>query len=189
MAFKIGFTAEYDENKPEEIQTTEPVHTNPRKSVVRVYFPERNMSFSYYNDKFDLHCKDNVYVEGKMEGYRGVVAEVNYNFKIKLSKYKRVIGLVDSNVSGELHIAGSHLFTTDRNTLTFEKVITWFKAPVNDEDEYESGEDDNEFNINNLSDMNIDSSIAERGYKYFIDNTDSDANSVTVCCTCYGNGV
>ena len=170
MAFKIGFTAEHEENKPEEIQTTEPVHTKPRKSVVRVYFPERNAAFSYYNDKFDLHRKDNVYVEGKLEGYRGIVTEVNYNFKIKLSEYKRVIGLVDNNVSGELHIAGSYLFTTDRNTLNFEKVITWFKAFLNDEDEYESGEDDKEFSLDNLGDMNVKGSVAERGCKYFIDN-------------------
>lgn len=170
MAFKIGFTAEHEENKAEEIQKSEPIHTKPRKSVVRVYFPERNTSFSYYNDRFDLYCKDNVYVEGKLEGCRGVVTEVNYNFKIKLPEYKRVIGLVDCNVSGEMYVAGSHLFTTDRNTLSFEKAITWFRAPLNDEDEYESGEDGNEFALDNLGDMNADSDVAERGYKYFINN-------------------
>ena len=31
-------------------------------SVVRVYFPERDRAYSYYNDRFDLHEGDVVYV-------------------------------------------------------------------------------------------------------------------------------
>ena len=57
-----------------------------RKSVVQVYFPERHASYAYYNDRFDLKCGDIVFVEGKLEGIRGRVTEVNYNFKIKEKK-------------------------------------------------------------------------------------------------------
>ena len=56
------------------------VPNTPRKSVVRIYFPERNMSLSYYNDLFDLHCGDIVYVDGKLEGLQGKVIDVNYSF-------------------------------------------------------------------------------------------------------------
>lgn len=37
-------------------------------SVVRVYFPERDRAYSYYNDRFDLHKGDVVYVSGKLAG-------------------------------------------------------------------------------------------------------------------------
>ena len=32
--------------------------TPVRKSVVQVYFPSRNMTLAYYNDRFDLHRGD-----------------------------------------------------------------------------------------------------------------------------------
>lgn len=40
-------------------------------SVVRVYFPERGRAFSYYNERFDLHEGDVVYVSGKLAGFWG----------------------------------------------------------------------------------------------------------------------
>ncbi len=58
------------------------------------------MTLAYYNDRFDLHCGDLVYVDGKLEGKRGRVVDVNYNFRINLADYKRVIGVADTNVSG-----------------------------------------------------------------------------------------
>ena len=60
-------------------------------SVVRVYFPERSRAFSYYNDRFDLHEGDVVYVSGKLAGLLGRVAAVDYNFRIRLADYERVI--------------------------------------------------------------------------------------------------
>lgn len=50
-------------------------------SVVRVYFPERDRAYSYYNDRFDLHEGDVVYVSGKLAGLLGRVAAVDYNFR------------------------------------------------------------------------------------------------------------
>ena len=38
-----------------------------RKSVVRVLF-ESGINLTYYNDLFDLHYGDIVYVKGKLEG-------------------------------------------------------------------------------------------------------------------------
>ena len=50
-----------------------------RKSVVRVLFESR-INLTYYNDLFDLHYGDIVYVEVKLEGKRARVNDVNYNF-------------------------------------------------------------------------------------------------------------
>lgn len=101
MAFKIGFAAEFLENKRMESKSAVPEPAAaPRRSMVQVYFAERNMNLAYYNDQFDLHCGDTVYVDGKLEGMRGRVTQVSYNFKIKVSDYKRVIAVADTAVNG-----------------------------------------------------------------------------------------
>ena len=69
----------------------------PVKSVVQVFFPDRNASYAYFNDRFDLQPGDLVYVEGKLEGFQGRVESVSHNFKIKLSDYKRVIGRAETS--------------------------------------------------------------------------------------------
>ena len=84
--FKIGFNSsaeEYRKTSKEECSICPAV--TPRKSVVRVHFPARNMNLSYYNDAFDLKCGDIVFVEGKLEGLRGRVVDVAYNFKNSLA--------------------------------------------------------------------------------------------------------
>lgn len=124
MKFKIGFSAEAhkDENVAQNLPTA--IHTSePRKSVVQVHFPTRNMTLAYYNDRFDLQRGDLVFVDGKLEGLRGRVVDVTYNFKIRLSDYKRVIAVADTKVSGEFHLAGSHFVTFDPSTLPFSKVL------------------------------------------------------------------
>ena len=85
----------------------------PRKSLVQVRFPGRGMALSYYNDQFDLKPGDFVYVDGKLEGQLGRVTDVSYNFKIKLSDYKRVIAVVNTKVSGQFFMAGSALAGID----------------------------------------------------------------------------
>lgn len=172
MSFKIGFTAETEHenrNIPETIpaQKETPVI---KKSVVDVFFPDRHVTYSYYNDQFNLKRGDVVYVEGALEGLRGRVVDINYNFKIKLSRYKRVIGVADVDVIGEFHLAGSHFITVDEGALKYEQVATWFKAPESGEEEYVSSSSDDIFNLNDLSGMNIRSEIAERGHDYYTEN-------------------
>lgn len=169
---KIGFTVE-DKTEQKIIERTyASLHmpVEPRKSVVQVYFPGRNMTLAYYNDQFDLHRGDMVYVDGKLEGLRGRVTEVNYNFKIKISDYKHVIAVVDTNVSGQFFMAGSHFVTFDPTALPKEKVVTWFKAPANEEDEFVSGSDDSTFELSDLSGMDVSKSVAERGHEYYVEN-------------------
>lgn len=90
MKFKIGFTAEKEtEKKAPETETKAPEGAPARESLARVYFPQRGFDCTYYNNLFDLHVGDLVYVDGKLEGKRGKVIDVSYTFKIKLSDYKR----------------------------------------------------------------------------------------------------
>lgn len=150
--------------------TAQQPQATPRKSVVQVYFPGRNMTLAYYNDQFDLHCGNIVYVDGKLEGMRGHVREVNYNFKIKVSDYKRVIAVVDTAVHGQFFLAGSHCVTFDRAALPIRKAVTWFKAPENGDDEFVSGSDDTVFLLDDLSGMNVSAAVAERGHNYYREN-------------------
>lgn len=168
MKFKIGFTADNSKenvivpNKPEQEKTA------PRKSVVDIRFENYHKVLSYYNDKFDLQCGDLVYVEGQFEDQLGCVVAVNYNFKIKLSDYKRVIAVADTNVSGEFFMSESMFITFDHNTLPQSKAITWFKAPCYES--FVSGGDDTVFALNDIGNMNVSAEIARRGYDYYMNN-------------------
>lgn len=172
MAFKIsGFGVFQKETKD-----TEPTYETyqqtiaPRKSLVQIRFPGKGMALTYYNDQFDLKPGDRVYVDGKLEGLLGRVMEVNYNFKIKLSDYKKVIALVDTNVHGEFHMAGSHFVTFDASALPTDKIMLWFKAPEKEDEEVISSSDDSSFLLSDLKGMNISAAIAERGHEYYLEN-------------------
>ena len=171
MAFKIGFASEATENKSSEI-TLPALQQNiaPRKSVVQIHFSGRHMTLAYYNDQFDLHCGDMVYVDGKLEGLIGRVTEVNYNFKIKVSDYKRVIAVVDTDIHGQFFMAGSHFVTFDKEALPSSKAVRWFKAPAKDDDEFVSGNDNTSFSLDDLSGMWVTSVTAERGHEYYMKN-------------------
>lgn len=155
-------------------QETVPVRDNktivPRKSVVQVQFPCFGHSLAYYNDQFDLHQGDRVYVDGKLEGEIGIVTSVAYNFKIKLSDYKRVIAVVDTCVHGRFYMAGSHFVTFDPHTLPAAQATLWFRAPSGEDDVYESGNDDTAFQLDDLQGMGAAGAIAERGQNYYMEN-------------------
>lgn len=171
MKFKIGFTGNINENEDLNLDEQRMNRADiPVKSLVQIRFHDRNMNLSYYNDSFDLHRGDLVFVDGKLEGLRGIVVDVSYNFKIKLSDYKRVVAVADTSLRGELHMALSHFITFDSSVLPYKKVLGWFKAPANVEDEIVVCNDDSSFMLDNLSNMNIDSQIADRGYDYYVQN-------------------
>ena len=171
MFHRIGFASCTDEPISQSVPSTPASSgSEPRKSVVRVHFPARNMTLSYYNDAFDLKVGDIVYVDGKLEGLRGRVVDITYNFKIKLSDYKCVISVADTQVNGEFFFAGSHFVTFDPTTLPYSKVISWFKAPDKEEDVYVSGNDDSSFQLDDLSTMKVSHDIAERGHDYYMES-------------------
>ncbi len=166
--FSFGF------DKKAKDYSTEPLSPKtevmPKRSLVDIYFPDRDRTWTYYNDRFDLQKGDIVYVEGKLEGKQGHVVNVGYSFKIKLSDYKRVISVVDTKVSGDFYMAYSHLVTFDRGALPYEKVLPWFKAPRSaegEEEEYVTGGEGDKFPLDDLSKMSITKEIAERGFNYY----------------------
>lgn len=171
MTFKIsGFGG--SESVKEHMPTYDPKQKNiiPRKSVVQVRFPGKGMALSYYNDQFDLNVGDLVYVDGKLEGQLGRITDVNYNFKIKISEYKKVIAVVDTEVHGQFYMAGSHFVAFDPAALPREQITMWFKAPAKEDEEYVSGNDDTAFRLDDLKGMNVNNTIAERGHEYYIES-------------------
>ncbi len=169
MGFKIGFSAEEtaEEKVPETETFPTETETSVRCSLVQVKFEGHNTPLAYYNDKFDLHPGDIVYVDGKFEGRRGRVVGVEYNFRIRLSDYKRVIAAADTKVFGRLYFCGSHIMTFDRNVLPHEKIAAWFKAPPKPENEMAVGHDDDSFPLDNLFMMGASSEISQRGKEYY----------------------
>ena len=181
MKFPIGF-AFNDESKMVEMAPLVQQDIVPVKSLVQVYFPERNQTLTYFNDQFNLKQGDFVFVDGKLEGIRGIIREVNKNFKIKVSEYKKVISVADTNISGQLHMASSHFVSFDASVLPYEKIRTWYLPPVKEEDEYETGNDDTVITLDKLGEMKVSQAIWERGRQYYMDN------HVRYICVDGGNG-
>ena len=179
MKFPIGF-AFNDESKKVEMEPLVQQAIVPVKSLVQVYFPERNQTLTYFNDQFDLKRGDFVFADGKLEGIRGIVREVNKNFKIKVADYKKVISVADTSVSGQMHMAGSHFVSFDATVLPYEKIRTWYLPPVKPEDEYETGNDDSVIVLDKLGDMKVSQAVWERGREYYMNNR--------VCYLCVADG-
>lgn len=143
----------------------------PRRSIVQVRFPKDDRRLTYYNESFDLHCGDIVFAEGAYEGVHSRVMEVNYNFKIKLSDYKKVISVADTDVQGRFYMAGSHFLTFNRSALPVSKVKSWY-LPVQEAEKEEivSGSDGKGFSLYNLKDFRVSETIADRGHDYYLQN-------------------
>ena len=54
-----------------------------------VRFAGCGLSLKYYNDIFDIHIGDLVYVSGKYVGKPGIVDDVTTKFKINLADYEK----------------------------------------------------------------------------------------------------
>lgn len=136
-------------------------------SVVRVYFPERDRAYSYYNDRFDLHEGDVVYVSGKLAGLLGRVAAVDYNFRIRLADYERVIGAADRNVRGTFYVFGTHMLTLGHGALPYAQVRSWF-FPQEADGEYAVGHGPGP--VYALEQLSIPAGVAEKGHAYYMEN-------------------
>ena len=95
---------------------------------------------------------------------------MNYNFKVKVSDYKKVIALVDTDIKGKLFSAGSHFITFDRKALPKEKIKLWFIPPETGNGETVTGRDNSCFDRGNLKSMKVSAETAERGYNYYAEN-------------------
>lgn len=170
MSFIIGFKPnESKKSNAVEKQSDNTIRcTQPKKSLVRVYFDDRGFACSYYNDKFDLKVGDIVFVEGKMENMQGVVIEVSYSFKIKLSEYKRVISLADTEIHGKLYLTKNNFLCFDRSVMPYSKIGTWYAPPLTEDDEVISGEDDKTYPlVNDLRALKVSPLVYDRGIGYY----------------------
>ncbi len=185
MKFKIGFDIDNGKNsedvKDEKtfgVENSDNVEnfvymdnhssgTVAKKSVVEVYFADRGISCSYYNDAFDLKIGHIVFVEGKLEGLPGRVTDISYSFKIKLSEYKKVIRVADTTVKGTFLLGGRCLFTKQENALPFEKIRGWFMPCTEAEEEYVTGSDDFSFPLRAPGAIKISKEVGGRGVDYF----------------------
>ncbi len=154
-----------------------------RTSVVQVYFPERNRSYAYYNDRFDLVPGDIVFVEGKLEGIRGRVTSVSYNFKINLAVYKRVIAKADITLHGEFQRLDSYIVTFDPSAAPFEKILTFFRAPDPEDVQWVRGSDGKMFPLDTLKKMEIPVNVRNAGLACYLDE------NVVYLCVDHGQGL
>ena len=165
MKNPIGFVFR-EEIERKKIEPLMPQGVMPVKSLVQVYFPERNQTLTYFNDQFDLKPGNYVFVEGKLESQRGIVRQVSKNFKIKAADYKKVIGVADVGICGRMHMAGSHFVSFDRT--------------VKEEEEYETGCDDTVILLEELGKLPVSEKVWERGREYYLENR--------VCYLCVDGG-
>lgn len=129
-----------------------------KPSVVRVFFPKKNREFPYLNDSFELKKGDRVFVDGKFAGIRGVVTDINYSFKIKLSEYKKVTGKADTDIKGSFFSLGTHIVTFERTALPFEKAKTWFTEKEDEEDTVTVlGNNDSKIGLSDMANANFSS--------------------------------
>lgn len=74
-----------------------------------------------------------------------------------------MIGLVDTRVIGQFYQANTHLITFDPLVLPWEQFCSWVKPPEEDDTEYYISYDEGGFPLDDLSGLNVDSAVAERG--------------------------
>lgn len=172
MSTKIGFNFSENTSEYETVIIGNPKEENvPRKCLAEIRFPGVYKPYTYYNELFDLKVGDRVFVDGKLEGTMGVVVNVSYNFKIKLSDYKKVVGRVDTNVKGEFHFAESHFVTFNPVALPYSKAETWFRyLGINDDEDYVSNTDGTTFSLETLEGLVFNQTDLEEGGEIYMEN-------------------
>ena len=78
--------------------------------------------------------------------------------------------MADTNVSGQMHMAGSHFVSFDADVLPYEKLRSWYLPPIKSDDEYETGNDDTVITLDKLDDIKVSQAVWERGREYYMDN-------------------
>lgn len=98
-------------------------------TLVQVYFVAKDDAFLYLCEDIVLHEGDHVYVSGKMKDMLGIVVDVRHQFKVRPSKYERVIAKIDTQLQGEFKIFNRLLLSFDRKSLDKEKSVNGFFLP------------------------------------------------------------
>ncbi len=137
-------------------------------TLVQVYFVAKDDAFLYLCEDIILHEGDHVYVSGKMKDTLGIVVDVRHQFKVRPSKYERVIAKIDTQLQGEFKILNRLLLSFDRKNLGKEKISKWFFAPQGEEP-FISTYTPSSFPLDDLSQFPIQRERLERGIQYYKD--------------------
>lgn len=151
--------------------TKELVHSKSMLShqnmtLVQVYFVAKEDAFLYLCEDIILHEGDHVYVSGKMKDTLGIVVDVRHQFKVRPSKYERVIAKIDTQLQGEFKIFNRLLLSFDRKSLGKEKISQWFFSPQGEEP-YISTYRPAPFPLDDLTQFPIEHARLERGLQYY----------------------
>jgi hypothetical protein len=151
--------------------TKELVHSKSMVShqnitLVQVYFVAKDDAFLYLCEDIILHEGDHVYVSGKMKDTLGIVVDVRHQFKVRPSKYERVIAKIDTQLQGEFKIFNRLLLSFDRKSLGKEKISQWFFSPQGEEP-YISTYRPAPFPLDDLTQFPIEHARLERGLQYY----------------------
>ena len=140
-----------------------------RPTMVEVYFPEKDKTLPYYNDRFDLKENDGVFVDGKMSGIRGRVMKVSHSFRIRLEDYDRIISRVNVKVQGKLYVYDSMLLTFDPETLCADQARNWFGIRTNDAD-FVTGDGTEDFELFDPCTTGVDRETDRKAYELCLEN-------------------
>lgn len=175
MKRMIGFLTNNDA-KAETPVVSAAVRTNtPVKSLVNIRFENRSMPLAYFNDRFDLHEGDVVYVSGKLAGEPGVVVSVTTKFRIHTADYERVLALLDLTIHGSFTRVRDKMVSFDDLAITPEQFDCWVTPPEDPKKKKDESEDEDEvisgegytIDINNIEECeDITAAIAERAVNY-----------------------
>lgn len=141
-----------------------------KPALAEVQFESCHRTLSYYNDRFPLQVGDTVFVEGKLAGCRGKVVSLCYNFKIKLSDYKRIIGVANTDVHGQFYMMGPVMLSFDAAALPYEKAASWFLPPADPDEEIVCGSDAQSFLLADTAAWNMPCAVLDRGLDYLTAN-------------------
>ena len=155
----------------EKSDTNELVHSklmlsHQNMTLVQVYFVAKDDAFLYLCEDITLHEGDHVYVSGKMKDMLGIVVDVRHQFKVRPSKYERVIAKIDTQLQGEFKIFNRLLLSFDRKSLGKEKISQWFFSPQGEEP-YISTYRPAPFPLDDLTQFPIEHARLERGLQYY----------------------
>ena len=136
-------------------------HISP--SMVRVFFPSHNRTYTYYNDRFPLQPGDRVFVEGSMAGIQGEVLTAG---PANGQDAPKVLSAADVQVSGTFLQAGSHLLTFDPAALPYQKFLSWVLPPA---PELTEGPEAAPVRLQDLEGLDVPERIFSRGADYYRD--------------------
>lgn len=165
----IGFSVGDDTRSESAVITAEPVQETPVRSLVKVFFPEMNKSYTYYNDRFDMKEGDRVYVSGRLAGVIGTVESVNTRFRICLDDYQKVLSRFSIDFRGSYERMLDKMVSFSIEAPSADEARSWFIPPAEDEEkipEIVSG-DGYSFNLADFeTEVEVEPGVPDRALEY-----------------------